>query len=99
MVSLAAQRFIAQVRPGFSRHRRCHLHALAQLLRALLALTCLICCGVLLQVLEEAHNTHKLRQMAPAAKLKEQVGAGGIATALVSLSSCVDTRPDSTYNQ
>lgn len=52
------------------------------------------CCHhLLVQVLEEAHNTHKLRQMAPAAKLKEQVGAASIATVWcpspVAMTACI----------
>lgn len=98
MVSLAAQRFIAQVSRRSPPPPRLPLPTLP--LRALHFCDCpRLFPSPVKQVLEEAHNTHKLRQMAPAAKLKEQVGAGGIATALVSLSSCVDTRPDSTYNQ
>ena len=84
LVSLAAQRFIAQVvwggrslfgsavAEGFllpaSTHGKVRrLFGQGKHTRSLSSA----------QVLEEAHNAHKLRQMAPAAKLKEQVGGCG----------------------
>lgn len=73
LISLAAQRFLAQVSwPGPP--RRCvhfgggHHWGPAWAFQ-LAAARCLHCP---LQVLEEAHNAQKLRQMAPAPRLKEQ---------------------------
>jgi hypothetical protein len=74
LISVAAQRFLAQVRRGSC----CLSSALPASCPALALADVLAAHPPSHQVLEEAHNAHKLRQLAPAPKLKEAGCAGWV---------------------